>query len=335
MNKPTNLRRFGRQSLAAVVSATLVLGPMAPAYAATTALADVPIAAKVAAKPNIVYTVDDSGSMASNFIPDFVTAGASTSVPAFCRGNIQFTSQASGFQPFYQKDTTSTYNVATTACGAGSLTIFNFPPFYAADFNHLAYNPGITYAPPIQADLTPLAYGAPYTDSSGNQIDLTQVQSDPYVSPTAISDLSQKTAVDANGVTYVSSVSVPIFCNSDWPLIGKMPYDHKSSIAALVVGDVGDAYGEHMAGSGNHCRINGTDYDGDATLGTPAATADYNYPRPKVGATVGTASGKPFDVAYFYRNNSLRQLWCDTGAPGWPIANGSCTLKCPPPGATS
>src|SRR4030095_11966348 len=225
MKNLTYARHLGRQTLVTVVSASLALGPMSqPAYAALTALADVPIAAKVAAKPNIVYTVDDSGSMASNFIPDFVTSGT---YPAFCRGAIQV--NASG-QPFY--NTVGGFNNAMAACGAGSVTAFNFPAFYAGDFNHLAYNPDVTYSPPLKADGTPLTNSiGTITDALGNQIDLKNVQSDPYVSPATLVDLSV-------------AVNVPIYCNSDWPLIGTQPYHHKSNVASLVLGDVGDIAGE-------------------------------------------------------------------------------------------
>jgi hypothetical protein len=45
-------------------------------YGAATPLADVPIAAKITAKPNVIYTLDDSGSMQYNFLPDYVTNAA-------------------------------------------------------------------------------------------------------------------------------------------------------------------------------------------------------------------------------------------------------------------
>ncbi len=82
MTNPTSLRRFGHQALVALVSVSLVVGPVAqPAYGALTLLADVPIAAKVAANPNIVYTVDDSGSMNLNYVPDFVNGVCSRCDP--------------------------------------------------------------------------------------------------------------------------------------------------------------------------------------------------------------------------------------------------------------
>src|SRR4051794_12659194 len=71
-------RTFGR-FVSGLVAWTMIAGQvMLPVQAATTALADVPIAAKVSAKPNIVYTLDDSASMQYNFLPDYVTSGSST-----------------------------------------------------------------------------------------------------------------------------------------------------------------------------------------------------------------------------------------------------------------
>ena len=199
MNNDLDMRDIGRRTLVALLSASFAFGPLSlPAYATTTPLADVPIAAKVAAKPNIVYTVDDSGSMASNFIPDFVTSGT---YPAFCRGGIQV--NAANGKPNYL--TSGGFNITQQACGAGSVAAFNWPAFYVADFNHLAYDPNVTYQPPLKADGTPLT-NAVITDAAGNQIDLKKVQTDPYLSPATTVDLSL-------------TVTVPLYCNTDWPII--------------------------------------------------------------------------------------------------------------------
>jgi len=61
---PPLLRRW----LAGVLAVMLGLGPLAPAYAALTPLADEPLAVKNSAKPNIVLTVDDSTSMLFDFL---------------------------------------------------------------------------------------------------------------------------------------------------------------------------------------------------------------------------------------------------------------------------
>jgi type IV pilus assembly protein PilY1 len=291
------MRHFSARTLAALLCAALALGPITQSAYAQTALADVPIAAKVAAKPNIVYTVDDSGSMANNYIPDYVASGT---YPSFCRGGIQVDGLG---RPYYL--TSGGFNITQRNCGPGSLTAFNFPGFYVGDFNHLAYDPDVTYQPPLKADGTPLTFNVGIvTDKFGNQIDLKQVQSDPYLSAATTVDLSV-------------NVSVPLFCNTDWPIITNPP----------AVGEVGNAAGEYIAGAGAYCRINGTAYDANAN-GAPAVSNDYNYPWPKVGAAAG-AVGVPNAAAYFWRQNSQRQIWCNTGAADWPqTCNGAwqCTM---------
>ena len=222
--------------------------------------------------------------MASNFIPDFVTSG---NYPAFCRGAIQV--NAAG-KPFY--NTSGGFNITSQACGAGSVTAFNWPAFYAADFNHLAYDPNVTYQPPTQADGTPLSSGVS-TDSAGNQTSLKTVQTDPYNNPLSTVDLSV-------------TVTVPLYCNTDWPIITN----------PVAIGEVGNAAGEYMAGAGAYCRINGTSYDQNAN-GAPAVVDDYNYPWPKVGAAAG-AAGSANAAAYFWRQNATRQIWCDKTSPNWP-----------------
>jgi len=304
MRNPNTTRHAATRMVAAVLTWAMILGQvLQPVYAQVTPLADIPIAAKVTAKPNIVYTVDDSGSMNSNFIPDFVTSGT---YPAFCR--IYPSVNASG-QPFYA--TNGGNNVSNTACTAGGgsfLSPFNYPPFYTGGFNHLAYNPGVTYLPPIKANGLPLTYNiGVVTDVNGNQIDMTKVQTDPYNSPAT-------TVVLIPALTPLAAVAVPVYCNSDWPIISNPP----------ALGEIGDAAGEYIGIAGGHCRINGTKYDPNAN-GSPAIIDDYNYPWPKVGAAAGGA-GSANNAAYFWRSNATRQLWCDKTSAAWPeTCNGGWT----------
>ena len=86
-----------RRALAALLCLLLGLGPLSsPAYAALTLLADDPIAFVPKAPPNVVMTVDDSTSMLSDFLPDYViravpnvgpprAAPYNVAVPGFCR----------------------------------------------------------------------------------------------------------------------------------------------------------------------------------------------------------------------------------------------------------
>ena len=274
----TNANCIGRKYLAGAMATALALafGPLSePAYAATTVLSDLPIASKVSAKPNIMYTLDDSGSMTLNYIPDFVVANTPASGWAYCRSG-------SGL---------------VQCNGVGSP--WNFPPFLDADFNHMYYNPNVTYTAPKKYD------GTSYPDqNAATTTNWTLVQSDPYLTPATKSSI-------------VATVAVPVYCNSDWPLVG----------TSYVTGDVGDANGENDSAvhnskwgvAGEHCRINGDDYK--AINAAPAISADYNYP--------WTPTVAPVNAKYYYRNGGTRTLWCDATAAGWPRSTTvGCTYTC-------
>jgi type IV pilus assembly protein PilY1 len=167
--------------LAAVLAWTLMLGQFAQPVLAQTvppALADVPIAAKVSAKPNIMFTLDDSGSMLFTYLPDYVVGN-------FCRsGN----------------------NITACAAIPNAASNFFYPPVLAADFNRLAYNPDVNYQPPLKYDGTP--FTTTKTDAFGNQsYGAGTAQDDPWVSPQpgTMRNLTAK-------------VPVVLYCNTDWPL---------------------------------------------------------------------------------------------------------------------
>src|SRR5512145_3066064 len=68
MSKRTQL---WHKSIASTVAWTLVFGQVAPAaYAANTDISDVPLAVKNQVAPNIMMTLDDSGSMQWEFLPE-------------------------------------------------------------------------------------------------------------------------------------------------------------------------------------------------------------------------------------------------------------------------
>lgn len=95
--RPTNpVRLFIARALTAFLTWAMVIGPVTSAYGAATPLADIPIAAKVSAKPNIVFTLDDSGSMQYNYLPDFVVnAGAQTTFSTLTRSGSTATATVS------------------------------------------------------------------------------------------------------------------------------------------------------------------------------------------------------------------------------------------------
>src|SRR4030095_15137528 len=76
MSPSQPIRRSAARALCALLAFAMTFAPVTAAYGAATPLADVPIAAKVTAKPNIIYTLDDSGSMQYNYLPDWVVNAA-------------------------------------------------------------------------------------------------------------------------------------------------------------------------------------------------------------------------------------------------------------------
>lgn len=118
-----------------------------PATAAVTDISNRPliVANPDAVKANLLFILDDSGSMNFDFLPDHVN-------DAFCR--------SSGATP------ENSGNFANSCCYNGSdsaacwLNAAPFgtnrgqPPFLAAGFNGMAYDPAIRYVPPIKADGT-------------------------------------------------------------------------------------------------------------------------------------------------------------------------------------
>ena len=111
MNKSKIIIR-GIQSIAGMFA--LVASGMA--WAALTDLANVPLAtsSNTVVRPNILFTLDDSGSMAWDYLPDYVS--------------------------------NSSHCKRSTQCNNG------MPPFQASAYNGLAYNPAASYGPPVNYD---------------------------------------------------------------------------------------------------------------------------------------------------------------------------------------
>ena len=320
-----------------------------PVYAVLTPLGDVPIAAKVAAKPNIVYTLDDSGSMQLNYVPDFVvsaqtalTISAISRIGPTAKATVastaalftgQYVNIAGANQPEYNGQfaitvinaTQFTFTVSgAPAAGSGTITYttgsaycrsgnnvavcsatlqgnstFTSPPFFAADFNRMMYNPNVTYYPPLKADGTPVTI-AGVTDANGNMGTTVAlyagVQRDVYLQMFAA-------GVKDNLQT---RVSVPLYCNTDWPVTAGVN---------LAITDIGNNQGQTSVGTGSYCRINGNNYDVSAASGAPATAVTgvemgYNYPWQSSSGAKG--------AQYFYQQLNVKTLWCDKTSPYWP-----------------
>ena len=84
--------------------------------------------------PNVMFILDNSGSMTREFMPDYVedSHNPSNGVTAACfdAGD----------------DSSGTINGSPDACRVGD------PPFMSPDFNTIYYNPGLQYRPALDYD---------------------------------------------------------------------------------------------------------------------------------------------------------------------------------------
>ncbi len=120
------------------MAATVLLAIGTTAQAELTDIANNPLTNSVSTqvKPNIMFIVDDSGSMASRFMPEEVD-GARVDKPRCSNSSCS----------------------STTTNG-----IEGNPPWYSSQFNTIYYNPQVTYFPAINADGTlKTSFGSPWT----------------------------------------------------------------------------------------------------------------------------------------------------------------------------
>lgn len=120
-----------------LLAASLVLALSFPAKAELTDLADTPLVndAGSAVKPNMMFILDNSGSMDFNFLPDYVGYSGpwgQTNNSNKCRSNKT---------SFRECDGTKDDGNAPTEGGDA--------PVYSPDFNKAYYNPEIRYRPPV------------------------------------------------------------------------------------------------------------------------------------------------------------------------------------------
>ena len=258
-------RYASRGICAATVAAALVLQPLA-AYAAAIApaLAQVPLQGVNPVKPNLMFTLDDSGSMAFEFVPDYVgyyTSVAATGNHYFCLNQNDFPTALATGRLCGQLGGTWGGN-PTAAPGISD------PPLRSSNFNHQYYDPAIEYPIAVNELRNALDYEVPATAGTW-----TQVYSDGfdnYVPPPA-------TFTPAVKVNLTNAYPDTVWCwRSGTPTAAQ--------IATAAPG-----------GDGSACRRNGYAYPGNAAPNaTQAVSAGYNYPNRsdgkycQGGTTVGT-----------------------------------------------
>jgi type IV pilus assembly protein PilY1 len=139
MDRTLTVPQRGLRAMLAPLGLSLgLMLAMQPAVAGPTELADIPLANSTTANilPNIMLDLDNSGSMAFTYMPDYVRFMSTQSFSQMCRGP--------------NNDNT------LVVCEPGD------PPFYASGFNSLYYNPAIRYVWPVDAD------GSRRPDHKGN-----------------------------------------------------------------------------------------------------------------------------------------------------------------------
>ena len=267
-----------RRALASLLAFLIAFGPISPmvAYAATP-LADGPINVSIKAKPNIVFTLDDSTSMQLDFLPDYVVVNSLTNAATtYCRSTTGLQacgSTGSATMPQYIHAEWGMPTASAPALGTPP-TVAPWPTNYGSgsdgkpavmtsSFNAMFYNPAVTYAAPLKYD------GSSFNNmSEGNTASWTQVPADPFLFP-------------AKYVNLQNRVGVGVWCNTDY--------------ADKVTN------GDGTTISGDHCRINGFPYAAGAN-GAPKVDGDYNYPYAR------NATGPA--LANFFANNT-KVVWCD------------------------
>lgn len=199
------------------LGAVLTLLTMA-AFGAATDIATSPLVTTennaTSVKPNLMFILDDSGSMNWDFLPDWAndyyckksdgTVATSSSSSACCRNR-------SG---------------SSDACMwmSGSATTFGTTrgdvPFMTSDFNRIYYNPAIRYVPPVNADST-----SKDSQNSANTSAWTSVKLDAYGvqhSSTKVLDLVSgypdgEWCTDSTYTTCFRNTSTYLLPNSSYP----------------------------------------------------------------------------------------------------------------------
>lgn len=173
-----------------------------PAHAALTDLADQPlanVAGTAAVKPNIIYVLDDSGSMMQQYTPDYVSErwggaryGAPDPADMHCKnsGDTHYEARPG----LIIHDT----NITLDTCLVGD------PPYMSPDFNKQYYNPEISYTPPVSWDGTPFA-----SQNAANTANWTAVKTDGF----GVQNMNQLERL-ATTVNLVADYPERVFCNA-------------------------------------------------------------------------------------------------------------------------
>lgn len=177
-------RIFNRKRVLTVLVATLHIATSTVGFAAEADLSNAPLAnveGTAAVKPNIMFVLDDSGSMGWDFTPDWI-----------------YTDQRSGQpDPMNCFDSKDDDNVITVTPANSSVPNSKLdrcelgdPPYMSSDFNKQYYNPAIYYRPPIKHDGAIIDTTELPSQNAANTNNWQQVKRDGFsIQSTSTSDL--------------------------------------------------------------------------------------------------------------------------------------------------
>ncbi|HEY8242013.1 MAG TPA: PilC/PilY family type IV pilus protein [Casimicrobiaceae bacterium] len=298
---------FALRALSGVLAFLIGFGPITPLAFAATPLADGPINVNIQARPNIVFTLDDSTSMQLDFLPDYVVMDTLTNVATtYCRAATGLTACGSVGSAAIPQYVYAEWGMPTGAgnpwpAGYGGSS-YGPPAAMTSAFNSMFYNPVVTYVAPLKYD------GSSYADmTDANTTAWTKVPADPYLFPTKFVNLQTK-------------VNVGVWCNTTYA----GPFTKPAGVAADRDG---------ITIGGDFCRINGFPYVAGGN-GAPKTDGDYSYPY-----SDNVTAGAPLSAPYFA--TTTRTIHCDPNlvngtngaataekAPTAPTCD-PCGLSCP------
>ena len=156
---------YSARSLFATLALATALGaPPGPAGAAQTDLSTVPLgtASSTSVLPNLMFILDDSGSMRRPWMPD--NADADNTCKAYRRLSTPASSGTDTSNCIVPDDTDLISTSEDTARNIPSDNWLGGPPVFASQFNTMYYNPQITYSPGKDgAGATLPSFGSPWT----------------------------------------------------------------------------------------------------------------------------------------------------------------------------
>jgi type IV pilus assembly protein PilY1 len=192
MELKMNNRLDGRMIRMLFAAYALAIGFPGSAHAELTDVADVPLANAPSdtVLPNLMYILDDSGSMADDYMPDNVQNLTAQSPGSNLGTSVKNCKTASG----------SSASIASVQCASLSSSVSTFadPPYYATQFNQIYYNPDITYAPAVDSTGTSLGNQTPTAAVNDAYLDST---------PTDLTSTYPEVYYCAGGATFTGSIS--------------------------------------------------------------------------------------------------------------------------------